>query len=113
MKLEPTETELNTLHAGCFDGLRGLEIEMTLDDALSAAHQGRCDDDVAALTLQPAIATQLDAIHPDTLRLGLQESGAGWDLSDDDANRQRAVWMAACDIRERFNQGELNNDENE
>ncbi len=111
MKLTPTENELNTLHCGCFDGLRGLEIEMTLDDALSASHQGQCDNDVAALAMQPAISAQLDAIHPDTLRLALQECGAGWDLSDDDANRQRAVWMAACDIRERFNQGELSDQE--
>ena len=113
MNTEPTESELNATHYGCFDGLRGLEIEMTLDDALSASHQGQCDNDVAALTVQPAISAQLDAIHADTLRLALQESGA-WgrgELQDDTANRQRAVWLAACDIRERFNQGELSDQE--
>lgn len=89
-------------HTGIFDGLRGLSLEMTLDEARGAAHQGQCDEDCKALAAQPHIAKQLDAFPVDTIRAGLNESGA-WDaeeLADDDQNRIRAVWFAACDIVE-------------
>ncbi len=95
----PSQTEAK---AGCFDGLRGLEIEMTLEQSESASHQGPCDDDVAVLVSVPEISAQLDAIGADTIRDGLKECGA-WDsieLDDDNQNRHRAVWMAACDITE-------------
>jgi len=75
---------------------------MTLAQARSASHQGQCDSDVASLAAHPGIAAQLDAIGSDTLRDSLRESGA-WDaedLADDAQNRLRAVWLAACDIRE-------------
>lgn len=87
---------------GYFDGLRGSSIEMTLDDALSASHSGRCDEDVEALAAKPEISAQLDAIGAETIRAGMKEVGA-WDateLADDEANRLRAVWLAACDIKE-------------
>lgn len=93
-----------TKYAGCLDGLRGTFIEMTLDQALSGSHQGDCAEDVSELVKVPEIAAQLDAIGPDTLRAAMKECGA-WDtdeLSDDDANRNRAVWLAACDIRENY-----------
>lgn len=92
-------------HFGLFDGLRGLELEMTLEQARSASHQGSCDDDVEALAKVPEIAAQLDKMDVDTIRAGLKESGA-WDaeeLADDEQNRRRAVWLAACDIRENYN----------
>ncbi len=94
--------EAAQLYHGCFDGLRGLEISMTLEQAQSCSHQGRCDEDVAALLRNPAITAQFDAMNPDDLREGLSEAGA-WDEAereDDHANRLRALWMAACDIRE-------------
>lgn len=94
-----TDTEI---YYGCFCGLRSLEIAMTMEDALRASHQGRCDEDVAALTRKPSIAAQLDAIGADAIRDALAKYGA-WDetdLADDQANRERAVWSAACDIRE-------------
>lgn len=90
------------LLSGCFDGLRGLSIEMSLDDALSASHSGSCDDDVACLVSKPEIAAQLDKFGVDEIRAGLKESGA-WDaeeLDNVESNRERAVWIAACDIRE-------------
>lgn len=92
---------------GCFDGLRGLYLTMTLDEAEGASHSGRCDEDVEALAAEPAIAAQLDAIGPEKLRLAMKECGA-WnaeELADDQANRLRATWQAACDIRE--NRAEL------
>lgn len=92
----------NELLYGCFDGIRGLEIAMTLDQALPCSHQGSCDDDVRHLTGQAEIIDQLDVIGADEIRDGLREAGA-WDaeeLADDQQNRRRAVWMAACEIRE-------------
>jgi hypothetical protein len=93
---------------GYFDGLRGLGLNMTKRDAFSASHSGQCDSDVAALVKKPAIAQQLDAMSPDDIRDGLKESGA-WDteeLKDDQQNRRRAVWLAACDIRENWSKNE-------
>lgn len=87
---------------GCFCGTRGLEIAMTLEQALSASHQGQCADDVRHLSKEAAICDQLDAFCPDAIRAALAEYGA-WDaeeLADNDQNRQRALWSAACDIRE-------------
>lgn len=90
------------LVSGSFDGLRGLSLEMSFDDAESAAHQGECFEDARDLAEQSAIATQLDAVGPEKIRLAAKETG-GWseeELADDDANRIRVVWMAACDIQE-------------
>ncbi len=108
----PVVTDSRTVarlkHFGCFDGLRGTGIEMTLDEALSASHQGQCDADVEALLNQPHIKAQFDALDADTIRQGLKEYGA-WDadeLADEEANRQRALWSAACDIRESYKHAE-------
>lgn len=105
-RIEHLESELGDPSelAGCFDGTRGLEITMTLEQAQSASHQGQCEDDVAALVSEPDIPEQLDALDPEDIRAGLKEIGA-WDeeeLSDDQQNRRRAVWLAACDINERY-----------
>lgn len=87
---------------GCFDGLRGLGIRMRFDDADSGSHQGECDEDISELVKLPYISEQLDKLGADAIRTGLKESGA-WDteqLADDYENRKRAVWLAACDIKE-------------
>lgn len=76
------------------------ELEMTLDQARGASHQGRCDDDVAELVKNPKIRRQLDKIGPAKIRDELRQYGA-WDeqeLADDDANRLRVVWCAAGNI---------------
>lgn len=110
---EPTnEQKANALYGqrqqkahGCFCGLRGLEIEMTIEQALGASHQGECDADVEALLRVPEIAAQFDAMSADEIRAALKEYGA-WDeseLQDDHQNRLRALWSAACDIRENHN----------
>lgn len=75
-------------------------LQMTLQEARGASHQGRCDDDVADLVRQPKIRRQLDKIGPDKIRAELREYGA-WDadeLADDSANRARIVWIAAGNI---------------
>ena len=87
---------------GVFDGLRGGGLYMSLADAHAASHQGDCHDDVCALLRRTSIVAQLDAYGADFIREAVRESG-GWDeeeMADDDRNRERVVWMAACDIRE-------------
>lgn len=78
------------------------ELQMTMAQAESASHPGQCDDDVSRLLAVPKIRRQLDKIGPDKIRDELREYGA-WDdaeLADDDANRERIVWIAAGDIVE-------------
>ena len=83
-------------------------IEMTLRQAQSASHQGRCDEDVAALVKHPKIRRQLDKISVYDIRLKLEEYGA-WDkdeLADHEDNKHRIVWIAAGDIvEEKHNAG--------
>lgn len=77
-------------------------IDMTMTQALSASHQGQCDSDVVTLLEASPIKEQLDKISPDSIREELKEYGA-WhetELHDDNENRLRIVWIAACDIRE-------------
>ena len=91
-----------------YSGTYGIELELTESDARSACHQGRCDDDVAALVKVPYVRAQLDTIDPDKLRRELREYGA-WDdteLADHDANLLRFVWLMAGDMIEELNQCE-------
>lgn len=82
-----------------------IEIQMTLAQAQSASHQGRCDDDVTALMGEPKIARQLAKIPADILRDELREYGAWEDdeLTDHDTNLLRILWIAAGDIVEETN----------
>lgn len=82
-----------------------IEIQMSLEEARSASHQGQCDADVQALSKVPHIAAQLAEIDPDLLRSELKEYGA-WDaeeLADHDQNLQRLLWSMAGDIVENEN----------
>jgi hypothetical protein len=79
-----------------------IEIQMSLEEAQSASHQGQCDDDVLALSREPHIAAQLAEIDPALLVRELREYGA-WDdneLKDHDQNLQRLLWSMAGDIVE-------------
>jgi hypothetical protein len=92
--------------SGCFDGLRGLSIEMTIDQAESGSHQGPCDDDIAMLLKVPELSAQLDEIGADKIRSAMKEVGA-WDddeLADDDQNRARALWQACGDAKENLSE---------
>lgn len=78
------------------------EIALRREDVLACAHQGRCDDDVAATVSLPYVAKQLDAMSAADIALELKEYGA-WnedELSDEDANRERFLWTVAFNIRE-------------
>jgi hypothetical protein len=84
-----------------------IEIQMTLEQAKSASHQGQCDDDVLALSNHRKIRPQLERIDPEALRRELREYGA-WDdqeLADHAQNIQRILWIAAGDIVENHYQG--------
>ena len=79
-----------------------IELRMTLTQAESMSHRSQCDADVNASRECPSLAAQLAAIDPAVLRAELKEHGA-WDadeLSDHNANLDRILWIAACDIRE-------------
>lgn len=92
--------------SGCFDGTRGLELSIDLDDAESGSHSGDCGEDISELVKLPYISEQLDKIDVEQIRAGLKEYGA-WDaeqLADDYENRKRAVWQACCDIKERMSE---------
>ncbi|MBK7823029.1 MAG: hypothetical protein IPJ61_18770 [Tessaracoccus sp.] len=79
------------------------EIQMTADQARSASQPGRdALSDVRALLRDPKIARQLRKIDPEKIRAELKEHGA-WDaaeLADDNANRERIIWIAAGNITE-------------
>jgi hypothetical protein len=81
------------------------EIRIALDDAMYVSQPG-CDaspyiDDLLGYG-DKEIGAQLDKIGPDKIREELSEYGA-WDaddLSDDDENRARILWIAGGNIRE-------------
>ena len=75
------------------------EISMTLEQANSASHSGRCDDDVAELLELPEISSQLDAIGPEAIRKELYQY-SDWDVTQDKENRARIIWIAAGNIVE-------------
>lgn len=69
------------------------------DDAMrDCSGQGRVDEAVKFWVTK----VRWDGIDPDDIREELREYGA-WDeeeLEDDDENRERILWIAACNIRE-------------
>lgn len=84
------------------ESLGRIELQITREDAESASHQGQCDADVARLRDVPYIREQLDRLPPALVAECLREYGA-WDadeLADHDANLDRLLWCACCDISE-------------
>ena len=83
-------------------------LEMTIEQARSASHQGKCDEDVEELIDNPSIKKQLDAIGADAIRDDLKEMGAWNDeeLANDAENRLRFVWIAAGHIAEDYDEDE-------
>lgn len=78
------------------------EIQITKDQARQGAHQGECYQDVKALLDLPKIRRQFKKIDPDKIREELKEYGA-WDkeqLSDDEENRIRILWIACGNVKE-------------
>lgn len=101
-----TTTTTTETRSGYFDGLRGYEINLTTQDALSASHVGDCSLSVCRIVELSYVKTQLAAFSDQDLQAALKEAGA-WDageLQDREANERRALWMAACEIRENIAQ---------
>lgn len=72
-------------------------VEMPAQAVVDCSHQGACDDDVAYWAPKINIDATVDDI-----RAELKEYGA-WDkeeLADDEANKERIVWIAAGNIKE-------------
>lgn len=83
-------------------GCGQLMLQLTMQEAAGASHQGQCDGDVLALSSQPHIREQLNALDPALLAEELKGYGA-WsdaDLADREQNLQRVLWLAAGDIVE-------------
>lgn len=79
-----------------------IELKITLADAESCYHPGPCDMDVADLRTKPSIQRQLAKLDPATVKSSIQDYGA-WDdddLADHEANLDRLLWIACCDISE-------------
>lgn len=88
--------------SGYFCGTYGLELTMTLEEAESCSHSGRCDEDVKFLSQNKRILEQWEKIDKEQVKKALQESGA-WEeseLQDNSENLLKAVWLAANDISE-------------
>lgn len=78
------------------------EIQMTKAQALRGSHPGPCDEDIRDLLTVPAIARQFKKIPPKAIKAELYEYGA-WEeeeLSDEQLNKARILWIAAGNIRE-------------
>lgn len=74
-------------------------LDMPAEAVSACSHQGQCDDDVAYWATR---VTRPADITPEALRAELKEYGA-WDaeeLSDDAANWQRLLWVAAGNIQD-------------
>jgi hypothetical protein len=83
-------------------GCGRIELQINLDDAQACSHAGQCDSDVEWLRQQPYIIEQLSPISPELVANILREYGA-WDdgdLADHEANLDRLVWIACCDLSE-------------
>ena len=80
-----------------------IELNITKQIAAICSHQGNCDNDVNyVINNMPKVKKQLDAIPAELLASELSEYGA-WDeieLQDNEANKQRILWIAAGDILE-------------
>lgn len=79
-----------------------VELRINEQDAASAYHQGSCDADVHALSWQPYVRAQLDALDKAKVAHELKGFGA-WsekELADHEKNLQRTLWIACGDIVE-------------
>lgn len=78
------------------------ELAIDAQDADAILQPGKADDTVRAISEKPYIREQIAKLHADDIRAEVKESGA-WDseeLSDDDANVQRLIWIFGCNIAE-------------
>lgn len=75
-----------------------ISLELPMECVRDCSHPGACDEDVAVWAKR--MAPLRTTVSPDDVRKELKEYGA-WDaeeLSDDDANWRRLIWISACNI---------------
>jgi hypothetical protein len=80
----------------------GFSLQLTRDQAESTFHQGDCLNEVRELLKNKNIERQLNKIDPEDIRRELKSTG-GWEseeLTDNEANRERILWIAAGNIVE-------------
>jgi len=83
-------------------GCGRIDLQIDLKDAKDCSHSGSCDSDIEWLKSCPYIIEQTDKLDKLLLADILREYGA-WDdadLLDHDANIDRILWIACCDITE-------------
>lgn len=91
------------------DGSGAFMLTLNVSDVLFIPASGSVDDAVRDLTAVPYVAQQLDAVGANAVRDFLREYGA-WDateLADDAENRHRAVWLAACGLRDELSTADM------
>jgi len=82
------------------------EIEITAEQARLGATPGQeATEAILYLLTVPSISKQLDAISAADIAAELEEYGA-WieegELDDEQANRERILWIACGNVREEF-----------
>lgn len=83
-------------------GCGRVNLQIDLKDAKDCSHSGSCDSDIEWLKNCPYIIEQTDKLDNLILADILREYGA-WDdgdLLNHDANIDRILWIACCDITE-------------
>lgn len=87
-------------HAATFERFY---FELLPDDALSGSQPGMdAAPEIEVLRKTPYIAAQLEQLDPVKVRDELYDYGAWeeFELADHDANLDRVLWLACCNIRE-------------
>jgi hypothetical protein len=80
-----------------------VSLSMTMEQAQSVSQGGKdASEDVQTLMKDADIKAQLDKLDPEDIKAELKSTGA-WDdeeLKDEEANKERLVWIAGGDIKE-------------
>ena len=80
-----------------------IEFQMTLEQAQSVCHTGPCDADITALKSYDNIKEIIDKLNPEDVRIVIREAYGDIteeELKDDEANIERLLWIAGCEICE-------------
>jgi hypothetical protein len=86
------------------DGSGLIKLQITKAQAHRALHRGQCDSDIAALRTVPNIRRQLAKLDSAQCVAMLAGYGAweDFELADHDANLNRILWLACCDIHDGY-----------
>lgn len=81
-----------------------IEIKLTMNQAMTGSHQGKCDQDIEYLRTIPEIENQLLSLQVEAVASELLSSGAydKDELRDHNENLSRILWFACSDIVENY-----------